>query len=164
MVHVLIKALHSFTGLCESLSNDAFHRISQTTDVYFHVFPPTGEQHMYKCLSCPFSSMTISQLKEHSLRDHGEALTLPKLRAATQAAHAALRPYRLASNTEQTPSTPDGNYAILLVVIVSDDWLADDRFGKSILAAKAENIVMQNSVKYVEKRPLAFSNLLNFSA
>ncbi|XP_044188700.1 zinc finger protein 462 [Thunnus albacares] len=67
----------------------------------------TGEQHMYKCLSCPFSSMTISQLKEHSLRDHGETLTLHKLRAATQAAHGALRPSRLAGNTEQTPLTPD---------------------------------------------------------
>ncbi|MEQ2193359.1 hypothetical protein XENOCAPTIV_016142 [Xenoophorus captivus] len=52
---------------------------------------PAGEQYTYKCLSCPFSSMTISQLKEHSLRDHGEALTLPKLRAATQAAHTAIR-------------------------------------------------------------------------
>ncbi|KAI9524669.1 hypothetical protein NQZ68_016678 [Dissostichus eleginoides] len=67
----------------------------------------TGEQHTYKCLSCPFSSMTISQLKEHSLMDHGEALTLPKLRAATQAAHGAPRPPRPASNTEQTPLDPD---------------------------------------------------------
>ncbi|KAG8010759.1 hypothetical protein GBF38_009957 [Nibea albiflora] len=71
------------------------------------VIPLYCEQHMYKCLSCPFSSMTISQLKEHSLRDHGEALTLHKLRAATQAAHATLRPSRLSSNTEQTPLAPD---------------------------------------------------------
>lgn len=61
----------------------------------------TGEQHMYKCLSCPFSSTTISQLKEHSQRDHGETLTLPKLRAATQAAHITLKP-RLSSNSEQS--------------------------------------------------------------
>lgn len=73
-----------------------------------------GEQYTYKCLSCPFSSMTISQLKEHSLTDHGEALTLTKLRAATQAAHASLRPPRLASNAEQTTLAPDGNYVILL--------------------------------------------------
>ncbi|XP_054612788.1 zinc finger protein 462 isoform X2 [Dunckerocampus dactyliophorus] len=63
----------------------------------------TGEQHTYKCLSCPFSSMTISQLKEHSLQDHGEALTLPKLRAANQAAHAALRTTRLTTNADQNP-------------------------------------------------------------
>lgn len=81
--------------------------------IYF--FPlRAGEQYTYKCLSCPFSSMTISQLKEHSLTDHGEALTLTKLRAATQAAHAAPRPPRLATNTEQTTITPDGNYVILL--------------------------------------------------
>ncbi|XP_041666402.1 zinc finger protein 462 isoform X2 [Cheilinus undulatus] len=68
----------------------------------------TGEQHMYKCLSCPFTSMTISQLKEHSLSDHGEALTLPKLRAATQAAHTTPRPTpRLPSHTEETPLATD---------------------------------------------------------
>lgn len=65
----------------------------------------TGEQHMYKCLSCQFSSTTISQLKEHSQRDHGETLTLPKLRAATQAAHIALKP-RLASHSGQSPDLP----------------------------------------------------------
>lgn len=69
--------------------------------------------------------MTISQLKEHSLRDHGEALTLPKLRAATQAAHATLRPSRLASSTEQTSLAPDGNYVILLIDIRSHDWLGE---------------------------------------
>lgn len=69
--------------------------------------------------------MTISQLKEHSLRDHGEALTLPKLRAATQAAHAAPRPSRLASNTEQTPLAPDGNYVILLTDMRSRDRFAE---------------------------------------
>lgn len=75
-----------------------------------------GEQHTYKCLSCPFSSMTISQLREHSLRDHGEALTLPKLRAATQAAHATLRPSRLASNTEQTPLASDGMRSCVILL------------------------------------------------
>lgn len=69
----------------------------------------SGEQHTYKCLSCPFSSMTISQLKEHSLRDHGEALTLQKLRAATQASHSTSRPLRLTSATEPTSITPNGN-------------------------------------------------------
>ncbi|XP_072309276.1 zinc finger protein 462 [Eucyclogobius newberryi] len=64
----------------------------------------TGEQHMYKCLSCPFYTTTISRLKEHSQRDHGETLTLPKLKAATQAAHIALKP-RLASNSEQSPQS-----------------------------------------------------------
>lgn len=89
---------------------------------------PAGEQYTYKCLSCPFSSMTISQLKEHSLRDHGEALTLPKLRAATQAAHAVPRPSRLASNTEQTPLAPDGNYVILLTDMRSRDRFAEPEF------------------------------------
>lgn len=69
----------------------------------------SGEQHTYKCLSCPFSSMTISQLKEHSLRDHGEALTLQKLRAATQASHSTSRPLRLTGATEPAPITPNGN-------------------------------------------------------
>lgn len=80
----------------------------------FNVLP--GEQHTYKCLSCPFSSMTISQLKEHSLRDHGEALTLTKLRAATQAAHAALRASRPASNAEQTAMAPDGMRSCLIFI------------------------------------------------
>lgn len=53
--------------------------------------------------------MTISQLKEHSLRDHGEALTLQKLRAATQASHSASRPLRLPSATEPASITPNGN-------------------------------------------------------
>ncbi|XP_043952466.1 zinc finger protein 462 isoform X1 [Gambusia affinis] len=67
----------------------------------------TGEQYTYKCLSCPFSSMTISQLKEHSLTDHGEVLTLPKLRAATQAAHAAIRLPRQAAHTDHSHLTTD---------------------------------------------------------
>lgn len=67
--------------------------------------------------------MTISQLKEHSLRVHGEALTLTKLRAATQAAHAALRPSRLAGGNEQTSLAPDGNYSILITDIRSHEWL-----------------------------------------
>ncbi|TMS08581.1 Zinc finger protein 462 [Larimichthys crocea] len=62
----------------------------------------------YSCQYCQFvSPFRHNQLKEHSLRDHGEALTLHKLRAATQAAHATLRPSRLSSNTEQTPLAPD---------------------------------------------------------
>lgn len=101
-------------------------------------FLPAGEQYTYKCLSCPFSSMTISQLKEHSLRDHGEALTLPKLRAATQAAHAAPRPSRLASNTEQTPLAPDGNYLILLMDMRSRDRFAvpEFKFNQSCLLSR----------------------------
>lgn len=75
-----------------------------------------GEQHTYKCLSCPFTSMTISQLKEHSLRDHGEVLTLPKLRAANQAAHATLRPPRPASNPEQSPIGPDGMRSCVIFI------------------------------------------------
>lgn len=93
-------------------------------EIKTHFFPvPAGEQYTYRCLSCPFSSMTISQLKEHSLTDHGEALTLTKLRAATQAAHAAPRPPRLATNTEQTTLAPDGNYVILL------NHMTSPRFG-----------------------------------
>lgn len=65
----------------------------------------TGEQHMYKCLSCAFTAATISQLKEHSQRDHGETLTLPKLRAATQAAHISFKP-RLASTSVQSSGLP----------------------------------------------------------
>lgn len=44
---------------------------------YRHLFP--GE-HAYKCSWCSFSTMTISQLKEHSLKVHGKALTLPRPR------------------------------------------------------------------------------------
>lgn len=108
----------------------------RVADWYGSWFP--GEQHTYKCLSCPFSSMTISQLKEHSLRDHGEALTLPKLRAATQAAHAALRPSRLAGNTEQTPLAPDGNNVILIKMYKITWWACRARFGKSQLNIKAD--------------------------
>ena len=84
------------------------HLLSSASQMTHVCHLPSGEQYTYKCLSCPFSTMTISQLKEHSLRDHGEALTLPKLRAATQAAHAALKPSRLATNAEQASLAQDG--------------------------------------------------------
>lgn len=45
------------------------------------VCPLASGENTYKCISCPFSTMTISQLKDHSLREHGETLTLPRLRA-----------------------------------------------------------------------------------
>lgn len=63
--------------------------------------------------------MTISQLKEHALTDHGESLTLPKLRAATQAAQ---KPLRLGSDSELAPLTPevDGKSSICTV-----DWAFD---------------------------------------
>jgi len=64
--------------------------------------------------------MTISQLKEHSLRDHGEALTLAKLRAATQTAHGALRPPRLASKAEQNPLALDGMRSCIM--LFSRNW------------------------------------------
>lgn len=108
---------------------------------------PSGEQHTYKCLSCPFSSMTISQLKEHSLRDHGEALTLPKLRAATQAPHATPRPSRLVGHTEQTSLAPDGNY-VIFINRYKITWSAcQARFVKSRLSIKAESVAIQKSVK-----------------
>lgn len=37
-------------------------------------------EHAYKCSWCSFSTMTISQLKEHSLKVHGKSLTLPRPR------------------------------------------------------------------------------------
>lgn len=96
---------------------------------------PPGEQHTYQCLSCPFSSMTISQLKEHSLRDHGEALTLPKLRAATQAAHGALRPPRLPSNTEQNPLALDGMRSLVMSF-----WQICDRIAGSSGAGAGKSL------------------------
>lgn len=36
----------------------------------------------YKCVSCVFSAVSISQLKEHSLQEHGETLTLHRLKTA----------------------------------------------------------------------------------
>lgn len=58
-------------------------------------------ENTYKCISCPFSTMTISQLKDHSLQEHGETLTLPRLRA-----RAALRTTHTLThnNTQHTPS------------------------------------------------------------
>lgn len=90
------------------------HRLAVKRRACFHL--ASGEQRTYKCLSCPFSTMTISQLKEHSLRDHGEVLTLPKLRAASQAAHAAVRASRPAANPEQTPMAPDGMRSSLVIL------------------------------------------------
>uniref|UniRef100_A0A671PVN3 Zinc finger protein 462-like n=1 Tax=Sinocyclocheilus anshuiensis TaxID=1608454 RepID=A0A671PVN3_9TELE len=46
-----------------------------------HLHKAHAGEHTYKCVSCLFSTMTIIQLKEHSLQEHGETLTLPKLRA-----------------------------------------------------------------------------------
>lgn len=94
---------------------------------------PSGEQHTYRCLSCSFSTMTISQLKEHSLRDHGEVLTLSKLRAATQAAHAAIRHPRMAPNTEHSHLQTDGK---MLSVSLSEEhelqeWLT--KLGKNLV-------------------------------
>uniref|UniRef100_A0A8C2B5Z6 Zinc finger protein 462 n=1 Tax=Cyprinus carpio TaxID=7962 RepID=A0A8C2B5Z6_CYPCA len=46
-----------------------------------HLHKAHAGEHTYKCVSCPFSTMTIIHLKEHSLQEHGETLTLPKLKA-----------------------------------------------------------------------------------
>ncbi|XP_056092683.1 zinc finger protein 462 [Rhinichthys klamathensis goyatoka] len=61
-------------------------------------------EHTYKCLSCAFSTTTISQLKEHSLQEHGETLTLPKLKAG--AGRSSTRPSAEHSD-ENTPLDPD---------------------------------------------------------
>ena len=60
--------------------------------------------------------MTISQLKEHSLRDHGEALTLPRLRAGATTQGPQTRPLRLGSDPHQTPLTSnlDGKSSICI--------------------------------------------------
>lgn len=60
-----------------------------------HLHKAHAGEHTYKCFSCPFSTTTISQLKDHSLQEHGETLTIPKLRAG-----AALRSTR--PNIEET--------------------------------------------------------------
>uniref|UniRef100_A0A8C2HAS6 Zinc finger protein 462 n=1 Tax=Cyprinus carpio TaxID=7962 RepID=A0A8C2HAS6_CYPCA len=54
-----------------------------------HLHKAHAGEHTYKCMLCPFSTMTVIQLKEHSLQEHGETLTLPKLKA-----RAALRSTR----------------------------------------------------------------------
>lgn len=61
-------------------------------------------ENTYKCVSCAFSTTTISQLKEHSLQEHGETLTLPKLKAG-----AALRSTRPSAehSDENTPLDPE---------------------------------------------------------
>uniref|UniRef100_A0A672L1L8 C2H2-type domain-containing protein n=1 Tax=Sinocyclocheilus grahami TaxID=75366 RepID=A0A672L1L8_SINGR len=59
-------------------------------------------EHTYKCMSCPFSTMTIIQLKEHSLQEHGETLTLPKLRAG-----AALRSTRPTAEHDEQDTALD---------------------------------------------------------
>lgn len=51
-------------------------------------FAHPGE-HAYKCSSCSFSTMTISLLKEHSLKVHGKALTLPRPRIVSLVASLA---------------------------------------------------------------------------
>ncbi|XP_046724222.1 zinc finger protein 462 isoform X4 [Silurus meridionalis] len=64
-----------------------------------HLHKSHAGENTYKCISCPFSTMTISQLKDHSLQEHGETLTLPRLRA-----RAALRTTHSHNNTPHTPS------------------------------------------------------------
>uniref|UniRef100_A0A672LB70 Zinc finger protein 462 n=1 Tax=Sinocyclocheilus grahami TaxID=75366 RepID=A0A672LB70_SINGR len=59
-------------------------------------------EHTYKCMSCPFSTMTIIQLKEHSLQEHGETLTLPKLRAG-----APLRSTRPNTEHDEVPASEE---------------------------------------------------------
>ncbi|KAB5548971.1 hypothetical protein PHYPO_G00061830 [Pangasianodon hypophthalmus] len=71
-----------------------------------HLHKSHAGENTYKCISCPFSTMTISQLKDHSLQEHGETLTLPRLRA-----RAALRStHTLTHNSAQhTPSDATTN-------------------------------------------------------
>lgn len=71
-----------FWGNC---ANSRFKYVSvvfisrQKVICFCHVV--SSGENTYKCISCSFSTMTISQLKEHSLQEHGETLTLPRLRA-----------------------------------------------------------------------------------
>lgn len=69
----------------------------------FQFFIPLSAENPYKCLTCSYSAITISQLKEHSLRVHGEMLTLPKLRAG-----AALRSPRPNLSSDPMTLTQEG--------------------------------------------------------
>ncbi|CAM4663705.1 unnamed protein product [Leuciscus chuanchicus] len=69
-----------------------------------HLHKAHAGEHTYKCVSCAFSTTTISQLKEHSLQEHGETLTLPKLKAG--AGRSSTRPSAEHSD-ENTPLDPD---------------------------------------------------------
>ncbi|KAG5834583.1 hypothetical protein ANANG_G00263010 [Anguilla anguilla] len=71
-----------------------------------HLYKAHAGESTYKCSSCSFSTMTISQLKEHCLKAHGEALTLTKLRAATQA---LFRPHKAGPGSEQTLVIPESD-------------------------------------------------------
>nr|XP_023658195.1 zinc finger protein 462-like isoform X1 [Paramormyrops kingsleyae]XP_023658203.1 zinc finger protein 462-like isoform X1 [Paramormyrops kingsleyae] len=68
-------------------------------------------ENTYRCLSCPQSFMTISQLKEHSQEIHGEVLTLPRLRAAAQSTVRPQRPARVGEKLPVTTDSTDATYA-----------------------------------------------------
>ncbi|XP_051533832.1 zinc finger protein 462-like isoform X1 [Myxocyprinus asiaticus] len=68
-----------------------------------HLHKTHAGEHTYKCISCAFTAATITQLKEHSLQEHGETLTLPRLRAG--AVQHSTRPND-EHNAEDTPPDP----------------------------------------------------------
>lgn len=76
------------------------HSISMAS---IHFSTPLSAENPYKCLTCSYSAISISQLKEHSLRAHGEMLTLPKLRAG-----AALRSLRPSLSGDPMTLTQEG--------------------------------------------------------
>ncbi|KAJ8286619.1 hypothetical protein GJAV_G00041220 [Gymnothorax javanicus] len=71
-----------------------------------HLYKAHAGESTYKCSSCSFSSMTISLLKEHCQKVHGEALTLPKIRAAT---HSAFRPHKSVQGSEEAVVIPESD-------------------------------------------------------
>ncbi|XP_030877817.1 zinc finger protein 462-like [Leptonychotes weddellii] len=75
---------------------------------YRHLFP--GE-HAYKCSWCSFSTMTISQLKEHSLKVHGKALTLPRPRIVSLLSSHAHHSSQKTTPAEEVEDSNDSSYS-----------------------------------------------------
>uniref|UniRef100_A0A452UEE9 Zinc finger protein 462 n=1 Tax=Ursus maritimus TaxID=29073 RepID=A0A452UEE9_URSMA len=68
-------------------------------------------EHAYKCSWCSFSTMTISQLKEHSLKVHGKALTLPRPRIVSLLSSHAHHSSQKATPAEEVEDSNDSSYS-----------------------------------------------------
>ncbi|XP_054842679.1 zinc finger protein 462 isoform X3 [Eublepharis macularius] len=68
-------------------------------------------EHAYKCSSCSFSTMTVSLLKEHSLKVHGKALTLPRPRLASHVTSHAQHASKNHTTAEEVEDSNDSSYS-----------------------------------------------------
>ncbi|XP_054842680.1 zinc finger protein 462 isoform X4 [Eublepharis macularius] len=114
-------------------------------------------EHAYKCSSCSFSTMTVSLLKEHSLKVHGKALTLPRPRLAS---HVTSHAQHASKNHTTAEEVEDSNGCSFSPVACGQDPRA--KFGRVDLdhedSSYSEPPDVQQQLNHYQSAALARNN------